>query len=113
MKNNESMGYWIAIGCGVGTAIGVATHNIAVGLAVGIGFGVAMGARSKKKKESDKDNDWILEFLFRKYLQQLTNNDNQEGKLSKRLSFLFYTMLNEKIAGSSIERRKILYFCLN
>ncbi len=53
MKNN--IGFWIAIGAGVGTAMGVALDNIGIGIAIGAGVGTAlwagMQAGNKKKDE--------------------------------------------------------------
>ena len=58
MKKNESLGMWIAICAGIGTALGAGMKNIAVGISIGIGMGVAIGSildyRNKKKDETEK-----------------------------------------------------------
>ena len=43
-KPTFNIGFWIAIGAGLGVALGAALGNIAVWTAVGAGVGVALGA---------------------------------------------------------------------
>ena len=57
MKKESSLGIYIALGAGIGTALGVAMNNIGVGVGIGAGIGLAIGftmIRRKSEKEEDK-----------------------------------------------------------
>jgi hypothetical protein len=55
-KLYTSVGVWLALGAGIGTAIGAATQNTGVWLALGAGIGVAIGAAlSAIKGRKDED----------------------------------------------------------
>ena len=52
--NSDLIGYWIAIGAGIGTAMGAAFNNIPVGVALGPGLGFLFGMYLDKRKRSEQ-----------------------------------------------------------
>ena len=49
----QTMGIWMAIGAGVGTALGVALDNPGIGTPLGIGLGLAIGSYLDKKAKEE------------------------------------------------------------
>jgi len=58
MKRSNSIGMWIAIGVGIGTAIGAGMHDfgecIAIGIAIGASIGLVIDARHKNDHKNIK-----------------------------------------------------------
>jgi len=48
---NATLGLWIALGAGVGTAIGAIFGQIGLGIALGAGFGIVIGPELASRGE--------------------------------------------------------------
>lgn len=56
-KSGASMGVFIALGAGIGTAIGAATDNIGLWLGIGVAIGAAIGGGTMVSKQKNIESD--------------------------------------------------------
>ena len=56
MKKERSLGVYIALGAGIGSALGVALGNIAIGVGVGVAIGLAIGSIKMRNKKDEPDD---------------------------------------------------------